>query len=129
MWGVRTWLLAVQCLVQGGQYIAAPTRPLRLSTYAVLRPIGEPGWRTVGVVLVLASLALMAVKSDRVPTPGWLWLATYSVIGALLLFLCVATLLNHGYLPATLLLPAGLCLSELDQIGRVRRRRAQNQGA
>jgi hypothetical protein len=123
LWGWRTWLLAIQCTVQGGQYVVAPSRPVRLQTYRLLAPIGELGWEVLGVLFIVAGVTLALAKAGRIHTPGWLWAAAFSLAGSLYAFLVIATLANHGYLPSTLILPLGLCLAELDLIGRLRARR------
>lgn len=123
LWGVRTWLLAAQCVVQGGQYIVAPGRPLHLSVYRLIEPIGPAGWRTLGALFVVAGVGLALARLRRLRSPSWAWTSSFVLGGALYGFLFVTTLASGSYLPSTLILPLGLCLGELDLIGRVRARR------
>ncbi len=110
---VRTWLLIVTAVLQGGQYVATPQRPLAdPGPYVILEGIGEPGWRAIGVVLVAIGVSL-AFTATR--TVGYFGVALLET------FLGLAQIV-HGYVPSTLILPIGLALLEVSLSGSLRQR-------
>lgn len=112
MRALRTRLVIATAVLQGGQYLLAPGRPLSTPAYQALSEIGAVGWRVIGVVLLLGGV-MTAIR--RVEWAGFVWLAFVEA------FLGVAQLLN-GFVPSTLILPVGLCLIETTLTSRLRRR-------